>query len=507
MKNELLPKEVKSIWVATTPSTQYSALKKGLSVDVVIVGGGIAGLNAAYFLIQKGLKVAVIESTEIANGTSGNTTAKVTSLHELKYSFLLKEFGEKYAQIYADSNQWAIKQLESILRKEKIECDFRKLPAYTYAQTEKGVEQIKEEVAACEKLGLPSSFGTSAPEVPFLFKGAIRMENQACFHPRKYLLAIAKIIKQKGSYIFEKTRAEDVKEHDNTVEVITDKGSIKTKHAVVATNFPFYDKGMFFARMSQMQSYAFAAKLRTKLPEAMCIEIDDMELSFRPHKDGKDEWLIIGGEDHVTGNDEPGVNHFKNLEKKARKCFDIKSIEYKWAAQDSMPMDKVPYIGKMPFTKNVYLTTGYGEWGMTTSFVSAKLLTDLITTGKSSWKKLYSPTRIKPITSAGESIKMGGHLAKGFISKVLPKHPGVDVDSLKNNEGVVVTFRGQKLAVYKDKNGKLNAVSAVCTHMGCIVGWNSTGKTWDCPCHGSRFAADGKVINGPAIEDLKKKEI
>ncbi len=487
MLESILPKETESLWLGTTGKTHYGVLKGNLETDVAIIGGGIAGINAAYFLKKRGLKTVLIETFNLATGTSGNTTAKITSLHELKYAYLAKTFGLKKAGIYADSNQWAITKLEEIIKNEGIDCDFEMMPAITYTRTKEGIERIKKEVEAAIKLRLPAIFVKSLEDIPFKIKGAVMFKNQAYFHPRKFLLSIAKIIKSDKCLVFEKTKALDIRENSRFCEVITNRGAIKAKNVIIATNFPFYDKNKIFRQMPLVRSYALACRLKQKMPEGMFIGIESEDLSFRPHKSGGKEWLIIGGV-HQFVDEKSTINQYRKLEQEAREVFAIRAIDYKWAAQDSMPVDRVPYIGFLPSSKRILVTTGYGAWGMTTSFVSAKLLTDLITGEKNAWKDFYDPVRVK---SSLKTMNQGDKEMAG----------------IKNNEGKVISSQGEKLAVYKDDHGQLHAVSAVCTHMGCIVGWNNKDKTWDCPCHGSRYNKDGKVIHGPAPKDLPQKEI
>lgn len=500
----MLPQKIESLWTGTSGQTNYPELKGKVKAGVAIIGGGIAGLNAAYYLTQLGYEVTVIEAGRIATGTSGNTTAKITSQHELKYTHLKKHF-RAGAKLYAESNQWAIGEYKRIIDKEAIKCDFRSAPAYTYVMKEDTLSEVEKEVEIAKGLGLPASFVDSVEGLPFAIKGAVKFDDQAFFHPRKYLLAVAEVIKRQGGHIYEKSRVTEVKEGDSCI-VRTDQGSVAAKHVIVATNYPIYDKGMYFTRLSQMRSYALAAKLENSMPEGMFINIDDLGLSFRPHIMDQETWYVIGGEDHVVGEESDSSDHYQKLEQLARERFNISAIDFKWAAQDSVPADRVPYIGRMPLTKNIYVTTGYAEWGMTTSLVSGRLLADLIDGKENEWAGLYDPSRIKPVASAKEMAKEGIRTAKGVV-RHLTERKEVDVESLMPEEGKIFTKNGEKLAVSKDKDGNVKAVSAVCTHLGCIVAWNNNDKSWDCPCHGSRFKPDGEVITGPAFTPLEKKDL
>ncbi|MBI2330251.1 FAD-binding oxidoreductase [Candidatus Daviesbacteria bacterium] len=374
-----------SIWTGTTPVTDYPELSKDLVVDVIIIGGGITGINAAYFLKSQGQKVAIIEANKIATGTSGNTTAKITSLHELRYAYLMKKFGKNSAQIYADANQWAIKEVENIINKEDIECDFVKAPAFTYTRTKRDLDRIKQEVEAAKDLNLPASFVTEIQNFPFGIFGAVKFDNQAYFHPRKYLLKLAEKIN-----IFEKTRALDIKEGSSFCEVKTNRKNIRGKFIIIATNFPFYDPYGIFTKIYRTGSYALAARV-AKIPDGMFLGAQGDDLSFRPHN----EWLIIGGKHHNI--DEIGnINErFNELVKLANKDFQISSTDYMWGAQDTMSLDQVPYIGKMPQAKRIFVATGFSAWGMTTGVLAAKLLTDLILERKNDWQEFYSPARLR----------------------------------------------------------------------------------------------------------------
>ncbi|MDQ3821446.1 MAG: FAD-dependent oxidoreductase [Acidobacteriota bacterium] len=499
-----LPGEPISLWLATTPATDFKPLKDDLAVDVAVVGGGIAGITTALLLKQAGASVAVIEARRIVESVTGNTTAKVTSQHGLIYDHLVKQFGVEGAQAYADSQQAAIEKIASLVEENGIDCDFVRTDAYVYTETESELERITADVEAATRVGLPASYEETTP-LPFKIKGAIRFANQARFHPRKYLLALVKKFLGDDHHILEETRALDIDEKKRVCHVNTDKGKVRAKQVVIATHFPFYDPAMYFARMYPKRSLVLGCRLRAKAPEGMFITAESPFRSFRsnPLDDGGEIWMV-GGENYKTGQGGDIIERFKNLEMYARERFRVESIEYRWATQDNVTADRVPYIGKAsPGAERLFVATGFGGWGMTNSTVSAMILSDLVTGRENDWASLYDPNRFKPLASAKDLVTQNIDVATHFVGDRFSVPKEESASDVIEGEGRVVEVDGEKTAVCK-LDGVVHSVSATCTHMGCIVAWNNAERSWDCPCHGSRFNYDGTVIQGPANEDLKK---
>jgi glycine/D-amino acid oxidase-like deaminating enzyme/nitrite reductase/ring-hydroxylating ferredoxin subunit len=501
-----LPGRPVSLWLATTPETNFATLPGDLTVDVAVLGGGIAGIATAYQLKQAGSTVAVIEAGRIVESVTGNTTAKITSLHQLIYDHLISQFGEERARLFAEAQEAAKERIAAIVAEHRIDCDFRRTAAYTYALEEKMTEQIKREVEAATKLGLPASYVDATP-LPFPVSAAVKLDNQAQFHPRKYLLALTGKIPGDGSYVFEGTRASQIEDGDPCT-VQTSRGTIRAKAVVVATHFPYQDPNIYFAAMSPKRSYVLGCRLNGPAPEGMYISADEPHHSIRNNPYDGGEILMIGGENHKTGQGGDTRERYRRLEAWARANFDIASIEFRWSTQDNNTLDRVPYIGKLSSgMEHVYVATGFGGWGMSNSHVAAMLLTDMIHGRENPWAEVFDPSRFKPVTSAPDFIKENLNVAKEFMADRISTPELKDLGELREGSGEVFKWNGEHVAVYKDERGAVSACSAVCTHMGCIVHWNSAEKSWDCPCHGSRFDHDGAVIQGPANKDLERKDL
>lgn len=508
-----------SLWLATTPTTEYGPLEDGLDVDVAVLGGGITGLTAAINLTEAGRTVAVLEADRIVESTTGHTTAKLTAQHGLIYDRLVSRFGEERARQYARANEAAIDEVRRRAENGAIDCDFHRTQAYVYTDSSADRAKIRDEAAAARRVDLPASYVEDTP-LPFDVDGAIRFDDQAEFHPRKYLLRIAEEIHGDGSYIFEETRALDV-DPGSPCHVETDRGDVIADDVVVATHFPVLDRAGYFARMHPHRAYLLAARVAEMPLEGMYYSTGSPPATMRTYShttaaggdSGTDELLLVGGQGHKPGFDGPPTSErYRRCEAFAREHFTVESVEYRWSTMDYSPVDRVPFVGQIdPLADHVYVGTGFGGWGMTGGTAAGMILSDLITEGSSPWADVFDPQRLTPGASAKhflvENAKVGGSFVGDRIKSLLATLESGGGDGLQPGDANVVRRGTQPVGLYRDEGGATHAVSATCPHMGCLVRWNDAERTWDCPCHGSRFSYDGDVLSGPALEGLLYREL
>jgi glycine/D-amino acid oxidase-like deaminating enzyme/nitrite reductase/ring-hydroxylating ferredoxin subunit len=493
-----------SVWMDTAPHTTYPALGASLRVDVCVVGGGIVGLMTADLLKRAGRTVAVLEADRVATGVTGYTTAKVTALHGLIYDHVRSSFGEDGARHYAEANTAGLELIAD--RAAGIECDFRRRPALTYAEDDGDIDALRKEVEAARAAGLPAELVDDV-DLPWDVAGAVRLPDQAEFHPRRFLLAIADGIHGDGSHIAERTRATGV--HDGEeCRVETGTGAEVTAGAVViATHYPTLDRGLFFARLSAERSYAIAVRARGRTPQGMFLSTESPSHSVRAAPYDGGELLIVGGESHKAGTNDP-VERYAALEAWARDRFDVESVEYRWSAQDAMPLDGIPYVGKLsPIARNVHTASGFKKWGLTNGAGAAIMLSDAILGRENAWAKTFDANRFKPLAAAPKLLKETMSVGAHFFGDRFSSPDVRSLDELAPGEGGIVKLDGDKVAAYRDEDGVVHAVSSICTHLYCQVAFNAAERSWDCPCHGSRFATDGTVIQGPAVNPLERKEL
>lgn len=491
-----------SYWIDSTEETNYQPIKEDLTVDLTVIGAGIVGITSGLLLQQEGLKVAIVEANKIIQGTSGYTTAKITSQHNLIYDYLINTFGLEKAQLYGEANEKALKFIKSTIENYNLSCDFEILPSYVYTMDEKCVEKIEREVTSRQKIGLAAEYQADLP-LSLPVKAAIKVKEQAQFHPRKYLLALAKKFIKTGGKIFENSRIVNLKKGSQITLTTEDGQKIKSKKVIIASHFPCYDGfGLYFTRLRPDSSSVIGITVKDKFPRGTFISAENPRRSLRRQKYKTGELIIIGGENHRTGHGKEMEHHYQNLITFARDLFSFDEPLYHWTTQDYITLDRVPYIGKLTSsTENIFVATGLGKWGMTGGTNAALILRDLIIEDFSQYEQLFTPSRsINPSSVKNfiiENLDTSKELIKGKLKS------GKQNTILETGEGKLINIDGEKYGAYKDIEGKLHIVDSTCTHLGCELVWNSAAKTWDCPCHGSRFDFQGQIIEGPALKPLK----
>ncbi|MEF2968248.1 FAD-dependent oxidoreductase [Paenibacillus sp. M1] len=502
-----LPKFPQSLWRETATSPSFPALERDIQTDVLIAGAGITGITTAYLLVKAGLKVAVVDAGSILDGTTGYTTAKITSQHGLIYDQLIAHFGEEAARLYFEANEEGHRFIEETVREHSIDCDLKPEDAYIYADSDEQLGKLEKEWDAYQRLDLPAEWCDTIP-LPIEVKGAIKLRDQARFHPLKYLHVLVDYVAKHGGDFYEYTTMGDSAEEtgDGKLMLKTENGiTITCRYAVSASHYPFYDGGgLYFTRLHADRSYVVAIEPETPFAGGMYINCGNPKRSLRAAEmDGK-EVILVGGESHKTGQSDCTIKHYEELEKFGGMTFGAKSIPYRWSAQDLVTIDQVPYIG--PVTSghpHILIATGFRKWGMTSGTLAALLISDLIQGKDNRYAELFTPSRFKADPGLKNLAVQNANVAKELISgKVELVHR--KLEDLMPDQGGVVKHLGKRAGAYRDPEGNIHLVDTTCTHMGCETKWNAGERTWDCPCHGSRFGYDGHVIEGPATEDLPK---
>ena len=489
-----------SYWQASESAPHTDTLPGSIDAEICIVGGGIAGLTTAYLLAEAGKEVVVIDDGTIGGGETARTTAHLSYAIDDRIYRIEKWHGGKNARLAVESHAHAIDKIERIVSSENIECDFRRLDGFL-VDVEGGEDDLEEEIEAAHRLGFSQvELLDSVPHILNESGRALRFPDQGQFHVLKYLSGLAAAIRKNGGRLFSNTRA-TAWTGEELPEVRTDDGStIRAKSLVLATNYPIQSK--MFARLPAYRTYAIGARIEKGSVEPVLIwdTLDPYHYVRTQEEDGFD-LLIVGGEDHRTGQENDGDKRFDSLWKWTKERFPAKELMYRWSGQVFETHDGLALIGRYSDGEpNVYLITGDSGMGMTHGTIGGMLISDLILGRENPWAEVYDPSRIatQSITEAvpevlASTVPYVEWVTAGDVSSV---------DDLKNGEGAVIRDGLKKIAAYRDDNGALHQHSAVCTHMGCIVQFNSTEKTWDCPCHGSRFGIDGHPINTPAVSPL-----
>jgi glycine/D-amino acid oxidase-like deaminating enzyme/nitrite reductase/ring-hydroxylating ferredoxin subunit len=435
---------------------------------------------------------------------SGHTTAKVTSQHGMIYARLRSKFGADGARAYAAANQAGLEWIAERVEHDGIVCDFRRQPAYLYMEHASGREKLEGEAEAAVEAGLPAALLESLP-LPYPVAGAVGFERQAELHASKYLLALAERIGRASGRMFEDSRAVAVSA-GSPCTVTTTAGAVSAERVVVASHYPFLDRSLAFARLHPSRSYAIACRIAGEPPPGMYINGESPTRSLRAVPlDGR-ELLLVGGEGHKTGEGGDTEQRYRALERFARAHWRLESIDYRWSAQDNAAVDGVPYVGRlMPRNDRLFMASGFAKWGMTGGTAAALLLADLLLGRDNPWAPFFDPNRLTPLAGGAKLIEENARVAFHFLGDRLRKRGDRRLEDLAPGEGDIVRHDGRKVAGHRRDDGTLVAVSPRCTHLGCQVVWNTAERSWDCPCHGSRFSPEGEILQGPAVRELERR--
>jgi len=492
-----------SLWLSTAPESGYPALDEDLETDVAVLGGGIAGLTTALMLTRQGARVVVIEARRVGSGVTGCTTAKVSALQATIYSTIRSRNGQDAAAAYAEASLAAVDRVAELVEELGIDCDLARRPAFTYAAAPGERSSLENEQGAAAEAGLPVRL-VESPDLPYPVHGAVRLDDQLQLHPVRYVQGLAAAVDGAGSRVFERTRTTGIDEGSPCV-VQTTGGTLRAGQVVVATHYPIFDRGLYFARLKAQRSYCVAATLEASdsPPEGMSISAGSPTRSIRSHGD----LVIVGGEGHSPGSADATGQRFSQLERFVREYWQVAAVTHRWSAQDPVPYDHLPVIGPYrPGSSRLWVTSGFMKWGLTTATFGAAILADLIAGRPSAWAPTFSPLRVS-LRSAHELAQLGAKFGLDFALDRVKLPEAGSADDVPAGEARVVRDGLGKKGVYRDEAGVVHAVSLRCTHLGCLLRFNSAEVSWDCPCHGSRFGVDGRVLEGPAVDSLEPRSL
>jgi len=503
----LNPRDTQSLspWQNTSPgeiAQQRSDVGEAI-YDVILVGAGITGLTTALMLQKAGKRCLVVEAGKVGFGTTGGTSAHLNTFFDATYPEIESDFGEEQAKQVADSGKEAMSLIASLVEEYQIDCDLEYKEGYLFSENEKESKQLQEILEASRRAGIAvTESETNDVHVPF--DKAIRFAHQGQFHPLKYLKGLTAAFLNLGGKIMEDSFVSDKEESEGVISIVTGEKKLKGLNLVYATHMP---PGItaYSLRCAPYRSYVLGIKLKNdQYPTGLAYDMQEPYHYFRTHHIDGQPYLIVGGEDHKTGHGDP-EQAFASLEQYAREHYEVDSVVYQWSSQYYIPVDGLPYIGPLAATGNTtYIATGFNGNGMMFGTLSGKIISDQILGRENRYSALYAPSRLKPVAGFSEFVKENADVAWHFLADRFGTEDIEKLSELKRGEGKIAEFQGKKLAIYKDFQGKVTAVSPVCTHAGCIVNFNAAEQSWDCPCHGGRFDTSGKVICGPPQKNLEQ---
>jgi glycine/D-amino acid oxidase-like deaminating enzyme/nitrite reductase/ring-hydroxylating ferredoxin subunit len=493
--------KTQSIWNTFNQNINCPVLRGDAHTDVVIIGGGIAGLTTALLLSQEGFKVSLVEARGICRGTTSHSTGNLYTPVDHVLSDIKNKHGLSVVKDVLQARGEAFSLIEKMITANAFDCDFKKVPWHLYSAYENFNKKIAEQYEIGQQVGLNFHKTNSLPNTPYPVQSAVILNDQAQFHPLKYGQALAKLVAEKAS-LYENTPVIDIVEKKDHSEVLTPLGKIITKYVVHATHTP---KGIMMVHtlLAPYREYGVACKLKGDHPEGIFWGYYDEEnhISTRTYNLNGENYIFVMGGTHKVGQTQSTNEKMRELEKFALKYFNIKELSYRWGGQHYRPADFLPYIGKTHH-EQTYIATGFSTDGLIWGTSSAIIIRDEILNRKNSYAKTFRPTRVDPLKSAKNFIKENANVIKQYLKDLPGKTDAKCFEDVKPGEGKVIERDGQKLAVHRDQESALHICSAVCTHMECILKWNDAEKSWDCPCHGSRFNTYGEILEGPAVLNL-----
>lgn len=498
----------KSLWQDNDLSLPRGHANEGLAsitFDVVIVGAGITGLTTALLLQEEGLRCVVTESKTLGFGTTGGTTSHINTMLDTSYDIIERDFGRDNAKLVAAATMESIALIYNTIKKYNIECDFSFRDGYLFAQNKEEAESLKDVLAASQRAGVDATEAYHLP-IQLNHQSAVVFKNQAQIDPLKYIAGLLDAFISRGGVFVENNKVQETRLEEGVHHLTCERLNLHAKKIVYATHIP-PGINILHLRCAPYRSYVLAAELEEGYPNDMVYDMKDPYHYFRSHDMNGKKYLILGGEDHKTGHLEPEES-FAALEKYLKENFRVRSIDYRWSAQFYESADGLPYIGELPSAdKGIYTATGYSGNGITWGSFAGLLLKDIILEKDTPFSSLFAPARLKPVAGFKEFVRENMDVAYRYIADRVRISELESVNTLPVNSGMVVKYDDKKLAVYKDSEGKVHALDPVCTHAGCIVKWNGSEKSWDCPCHGGRFDINGRVLTGPPRKDLPQIDI
>jgi glycine/D-amino acid oxidase-like deaminating enzyme/nitrite reductase/ring-hydroxylating ferredoxin subunit len=497
-----------SLWNDFADTTDFPMLQKNIVADVAIIGGGITGISTGLLLSSKGKKVVIVEERKVGGGTSSHSTGNLYTSIDHLLSSLRPQYDLETVKRVVAARKAAQSVIEQTVKKYSLDCDFKKCGWILYAANEKYKKKIEKEYMVAKEAGLDVTEVTVS-EMPVPASTAIAIPGQAQFNPMRYVQGLAKAIAGDNCLIYEQTRVVKIQEKKEFCEIQTTGGTITAQHVVHATHTP---KGIMLVQtlLGPYREYGIACRLKGPLPpEGIYWGYDHQgeKFSFRTYQRDQSCFLLVVGKPHKVGQAKSNKTHIRALEKFANEHFDVGEVVYRWGGQHYRPADLLPYIGRKEKNSPVFIATGYSTDGLVYGVLAGMIIADEISGTTNLWSGLCDSTRHQPLKAAKQFIKENTNVAKQYLKNLPGVADSSSLDDIKAGEGKIIEQNGQKLAACRGDDNQLHVRSAVCTHLSCIVAWNNAEQTWDCPCHGSRFAVDGSVLEGPAYHPLPEIKI